>query len=187
MRHMNARDGFSGRGRGEHRHGGGRHGPDTGMGGRRRRLFDSEELRALILSQIAGKPCHGYEIIRALAERSGGSYTPSPGMVYPLLAMLADEGLIRESEAASARKSFTLTLEGEALQATKITDTALLLGRLDSLASVQERTDAEPVRRAMHNLRSVLMARLGREDTCKETIFEAVALIDGAAQKIERL
>jgi hypothetical protein len=51
---------------------------------------------------------------------------------------------------------------------------------------MRERTDAVPIRRAMHNLRSVLMSRLG-DGLDKERMLEATALIDEAARKIERL
>jgi hypothetical protein len=61
-----------------------------------------------------------------------------------------------------------------------------MFARLDALGEMRERTDAVPVRRAMHNLRSVLMHRLG-EGLDKEKLLDAVALIDEAASKIERL
>jgi hypothetical protein len=61
-----------------------------------------------------------------------------------------------------------------------------MLARLDALGAMRERTDAVPIRRAMHNLRSVLMSRLG-DGLDKERMLEATALIDEAARKIERL
>jgi hypothetical protein len=61
-----------------------------------------------------------------------------------------------------------------------------MLARLEALAAMRQRTDAVPIRRAMHNLRSVLLSRLG-EGLDKERMHEAVELIDEAARKIERL
>ena len=43
------------------------------------RPFDSGDLRFVILAMLAEKPRHGYEIIKALGERVGGDYSPSPG------------------------------------------------------------------------------------------------------------
>ena len=54
---------------------------------------------------------HGYEMIREIAERSGGSWKPSPGSVYPTLQMLEEEGLI-SSEETGGKKLFQLTDTG---------------------------------------------------------------------------
>ena len=62
-----------------------------------------------------------------------------------------------------------------------------MFARLAELATVNERTDAMPVRRAMGNLRAVLIHRLGRAGVQSATVHEAVAIIDEAAQRIERL
>jgi DNA-binding PadR family transcriptional regulator len=54
---------------------------------------------------------HGYQIIRQIEERSGGSWKPSPGSVYPTLQLLADEGLI-SAEESNGRKTYSLTPAG---------------------------------------------------------------------------
>lgn len=170
--------------------GGGRegHDPEKRGGGRRGRLFDGAALRLMTLSLIAAEPRHGYDLIRVLAERSGGGWSPSPGQIYPLLTMLTDMGLIREEEAQSgSRKRYAITAEGQTELDGASEETARLFDRLDALASEAARVDPAPVRRAMHNLRAVLMNRLQAADATPETVFEAVALIDGAAQAIERL
>ena len=76
-----------------HRH---RHGPfgGGGRGGRQRR----GNVRAAVLSLLAERPMHGYEIIQEIARRTGGVWSPSPGSVYPTLQMLADEGFISSVE-----------------------------------------------------------------------------------------
>jgi len=61
------------------------------------------EVRAAVLALLAEKPRHGYEIIREIEERSGGSWKPSAGSVYPTLQLLADEGLI-SAEESNGRK-----------------------------------------------------------------------------------
>jgi DNA-binding PadR family transcriptional regulator len=57
-------------------------------------------------------PKHGYEIIKALEERSGGQYAPSPGVVYPTLQFLAEAGLV-QPEQDGERRVFRLTEAGE--------------------------------------------------------------------------
>ena len=69
------------------------------------------EVRSAVLALLAERPMHGYQIIREIEERSGGSWKPSAGSVYPTLQLLADEGLIRAEE-SNGRKIYSLTEEG---------------------------------------------------------------------------
>lgn len=82
-------------------------------GGRRRRtqMFESGEVKFVILRLIREKPRHGYEIIRALEEKMGGYYTPSAGTVYPTLQLLEDEGYVRVEE-TEGKKVYHITPEG---------------------------------------------------------------------------
>jgi len=149
-------------------------------------MFDGGELRLVLLKLIAEKSRHGYDLIRAIEERTNGAYAPSPGIVYPTLTLLSDMGLIGEQASEGARKLFEITTEGTAHLAQNANDVAAMFARLDALGAIRERTDAMPIRRAMHNLKSVLMHRLG-EGLDKDKLHEAVAMIDEAARKIERL
>jgi DNA-binding PadR family transcriptional regulator len=182
--HAGPRGGRSGRGEGGR--GWDEDGPGFGRGGGRRRMFDGGELRLVLLKLIADKPRHGYDLIRAIEERTGGAYAPSPGIVYPTLTLLSEMGLIDEQLAEGARKQFAVTPEGTAHLAEHDAEVVAMLARLDALGAMRERTEAVPIRRAMHNLRSVLMSRLG-DGLDKERMLEATALIDEAARKIERL
>lgn len=57
-------------------------------------VFSHGDLRLYLLSLLAEGPRHGYDIIQALADRTGGTYTPSAGTIYPRLAKLEEEGLV---------------------------------------------------------------------------------------------
>lgn len=81
--------------------------------GRRRQMFESGEMKFVILRLIKEKPRHGYEIIKALEERMGGCYTPSAGTVYPTLQLLEDQGLVKVVE-TEGKKVYHITPEGEA-------------------------------------------------------------------------
>jgi DNA-binding PadR family transcriptional regulator len=172
------------------RHGFGRRGwgdSDEGRG-RRRRIFDSNELRLVLLKLIADQPRHGYELIRAIEDLTGGFYVPSPGVVYPTLTMLQEMGQIEEAPSSTgARKAFGVTPEGSEHLAARKQEVDALFARLAELASVQQRTDGGPVRRAMQNLRMVLINRLERGEAKSETLHDMAAILDEAAQKIERL
>jgi DNA-binding PadR family transcriptional regulator len=173
--------------RGHHGFGrGGRGEADDPRGGRRRRVFASGELRLVLLKLIADQPRHGYELIRAIEELTSGLYVPSPGMVYPILTLLQDMGQIEEATPGGARKQFAVTAEGTEHLAEKRQEVEALFARLSELASARKRSDGGPIRRAMENLRAVLMYRLDR-DVETETLHAAAAILDEAAQKIERL
>lgn len=176
-----------------HGHGWGRDGgPDERRGGRRRRVFDSGELRLVLLQLIGEQPRHGYELIRALEAESGGLYVPSPGMIYPTLTMLQEMGHIAEAAspagaAGSGRKPFALTEAGSAELAERGDEIAALRGRLAELAASRARTEGGPIRRALQNLKTVLVERFERPDVAPDTLHQAAAILDEAAQRIERL
>jgi DNA-binding PadR family transcriptional regulator len=86
----------------------------SGIGGRgfgMGRKLASVDLQLLILRLLADKPHHGYEIIKALDERSRGFYVPSPGMVYPALTYLEEIGHATV-EAEGTRKLYHITDAG---------------------------------------------------------------------------
>ena len=91
-RHGGAHGGFFGFGHhfGEGFGPGGRGGGPGGFGPGRK--LGSADLQLLLLALLAEKPSHGYELIKALEERSSGYYSPSPGMVYPALTYLEELG-----------------------------------------------------------------------------------------------
>jgi DNA-binding PadR family transcriptional regulator len=74
------------------------------------------DVRAAVLSLLAEQPMHGYQIIHEIEQRSGGSWKPSAGSVYPTLQLLADEGLV-SSEESNGRKTYALTEAGLAVAA----------------------------------------------------------------------
>jgi DNA-binding PadR family transcriptional regulator len=99
---------------GEHRsHGhrgrGGRGRPS----GRGRGRAQRGDVRTAILLLLADEPMHGYQIMQAMNDRTGGAWRPSPGAVYPTIAQLEDEGLVTTQE-EGGRRLVTLTSEGQA-------------------------------------------------------------------------
>ena len=93
--------------------GGGRMHRHFGLFGARRRFFGQGDVRLIILKLIGEKPSHGYEIIKAIEDRLGGAYSPSPGIVYPALTLLEEQGLIRVETTDGPRKLYAITPEGE--------------------------------------------------------------------------
>lgn len=114
---------------------------DNGRGGGRfgrGRKFAAAELQLLILALLAEKPCHGYEIIKALDERSNGFYSPSPGMVYPALTYLDEIGRATVATEGT-KKLYQITEDGLAhLEANRAAVDAAL-AQLDWIGRRMER------------------------------------------------
>ena len=70
-------------------------------------------VRYLVLDAVAAQPRHGYEIMQAITERSGGSYKPSPGVIYPTLQMLEELKHVRGADDDS-RRVYSITDAGKA-------------------------------------------------------------------------
>jgi DNA-binding PadR family transcriptional regulator len=155
-------------------------------GGGRRRMFDGGELRLVLLKLIADEPRHGYDLIRAIEEMTGGAYAPSPGVVYPTLTLLGEMGLIEEQASEGAKKRFGATEAGRAHLSEQAELVELLIARLTAVGEHRNRSDHRPVRRAMGNLRLVLKGRL-MDGLEADKLHEIAAIIDDAAQRIERL
>lgn len=165
-------------------------GEDGGRGGRgggRRRLFDNETLRLILLKLIADEPRHGYELIRAIEALSGEAYAPSPGVVYPTLTLLSEMDLIAEQPGEGSRKRFAITEAGQAQIADRRDALDMAMERLAHLAHKARRADGGPVRRAMHNLRFAVQQRMEKDGADEQAMFDIAALIDDAVAKIERL
>jgi DNA-binding PadR family transcriptional regulator len=75
-------------------------------------MFEQGDLKYVILQMLAEKPRHGYEIIKELEERSGGSYAPSAGTVYPTLTLLEDLGYASVATEEGGKKVYSITDEG---------------------------------------------------------------------------
>ncbi|WP_374440863.1 PadR family transcriptional regulator [Stella sp.] len=176
-------DGFAGdRGGPGHGHGRGRGGRDGG-----RRALDSGDLRLVLLHLLEGEARHGYDLIREIETRTGGAYAPSPGVVYPTLSVLDELGHIAEARTEGTRRSFSLTEDGRAHLDAHRAEAEAALARLDALGRDRDRLDTGPVSRAMANLHTVLRDRLAGEAVGRETLLDVAAILDEAAQKIERL
>ena len=114
----------------------------------------------MALALIGDGVSHGYELIRTFGDRSGGAYVPSPGMIYPLLTLLTETGVVEEQGESGGRKSVRLTADGAAQVARDADEATRLFAKLDALAERAARVDPTPVRRAMQGLKMALMDRL---------------------------
>jgi DNA-binding PadR family transcriptional regulator len=175
--------GFHGaRGRADFGDGRGERGSGGGRGGRR--FFDHGDLRLVVLKLIADKPRHGYELIKALEEASGGAYSPSPGVIYPTLTLLEDLGYAAVSDAGGGRKLFTITADGQAnLDANGVAVTAIF----DRMAAIAAKSNAyhPQILRARENLRTAMRLKISGGALNEKQVEAVAAALDAAAKAVE--
>ena len=166
---------------GEHWAGHGRRRFGGEFGGR---LFDTGELRFVILSYIAEKPSHGYEIMKGIGEQMGGAYAPSAGVIYPTLSQLEDEGYATVV-AEGGKKLYTITEAGrKELEANKERIDGLLK-RIRQMGEAFGSGRAPQIMRAIHNFKLALKLRFGQGELTPEQIGKIASIIDAAARDVE--
>ena len=177
------RGGRHGRGHGGPGGHGGRGG--GGRGGPGSRVFHHGALRLVVLALIAETPRHGYEIIKAIEERLAGSYSPSPGVIYPTLTLLQEIGHVTVEE-NEGKKRYSITDEGRAYLAANQSAVDAELARMQEVSKRHGGGPAPQIIRAMENLKLSLRLRMGRGPLSTEELQAVAAAIDAAALSIER-
>jgi len=95
----------------------------------RARMFEKGDLKYVILELLKDKPAHGYELMRALEERMGGFYAPSPGAVYPTLQMLEDLGYVT-AQSQDGKRTYSITEAGTAFLTERRPQVDEIFGRM---------------------------------------------------------
>ena len=153
-------------------------------GGRGRRMFGPGDLRLVLLALIEQEPRHGYDLIKAIETAFGGGYAPSPGVVYPNLALLSDEGLIAGVE-AGGKQVFSVTDAGAIWLAENRAAVDGVMQRMALAARMVSGEQApDVVREAMHTLRQAVVTKPGDwsdDETARvvESLMKAVREISG--------
>jgi len=174
-------------GHGSERFGGHRGGGFGGGRGRRLgRVFEHGDLRYVLLHLIAERPCHGYELIKAIEERLGGMYSPSPGVVYPTLTLLEELGYLRPETAEGTRKLYSITEAGAAFLAANHALVEAILARMAEISRAYAGGPAPEIRRALHNLELALSIRLGKGPLATPQLRTITDALDRVAGEIER-
>lgn len=162
-----------------------RHARGRARGRRLGRLLEHGDLRFVVLALLAEQPRHGYELIKELEERTGGAYRPSAGVIYPTLALLEDEGLVRPSGGEVGRKLYEPTDDGRKLLAEYRSQVDAVFARMAEAAENSD-TSRPRIARAMSNLGMALQNRLSRRPITPEEIDRIVAILDDTASVIEK-
>lgn len=155
-------------------------------GGRGHRVFDHGDLRFVLLALIREKPRHGYELIKAIEEKVGGVYSPSPGVIYPTLTHLEEVGLIESAAQHGPKRLYSITASGGAYLAANSSQIDAIRARMASACQAFGTEPAPELRRAAHNLWTALSLRLGRAPLDADQVRILCELLDRAAADIER-
>ena len=156
-------------------------------GGGRERLFDGGELPLVILHLLAEQPSYGYQLIKTMEERLSGGYAPSPGVIYPTLTLLEEEGLATAAVNEAGKKVYTVSGEGEQhLEANK-RRLDEVLARLEQAGEGFQRGRSPQIMRAFMNLRGAVKARVSRQALTKEQLGKITDAINAAAKAIDEL
>ena len=120
-------------------------------------VFSHGDLRLYLLRLLDEAPRHGYDLMQALSDRTGGTYTPSAGTIYPRLAKLEDEGLVTKT--VDGRKTvYEITDAGRAEVAERAHELeGIEAGLADSVRLIADEVRGS-VREAMKSLRADLAA-----------------------------
>lgn len=154
------------------------------------RVFGHGGMRFVLLQLIDDKPSHGYELIKLIEDRLGGSYSPSPGTVYPTLTLMEEQGFLRVEEAdIGGRKRYCSTDAGRIfLEENRVTVDAMLARMHGGVDGVGPRGGRPPqVMRAIENLKLAMRMRLSREALTAEQANAFAALLDHTAQQLEQI
>jgi DNA-binding PadR family transcriptional regulator len=142
-------------------------------------------MRWLLLSLISDKPRHGYELIKQIEAGMGGTYAPSPGVIYPSLTLLEDMGALTV-EAQGGKKLHVITDEGLRLLDENAEAVAHIKRKMAALSGRSERP-AE-VQTALDAFRSAVRTRLGPDQALSEEQAQALArLIRDMAEKVSEI
>lgn len=178
----------------EHRHGrhgcghdrGSRHSRDHEHGGRRRRgrLLGHGDLRFVILAFLEETPRHGYEVIKAIEEATGGAYSPSAGAMYPTLTLLEEMGWTEAAGEEGGRKRYAITDEGRAALASRRAMVDEIFARMAEVKADQGGRPPAELLEAFDALKATLNAKAGHGGLAPEQTGAVLAALEEATRKI---
>src|SRR5690242_15712456 len=151
------------------------------------RVFEQGDLKYVILRLLAEKHRHGYEIIKELEDRFGGSYAPSPGTVYPTLTMLEDLGYARAMPEESGRKIYEITDQGRKHLEEHSATVDDIFERIAKFVEGFFDTPMADLKHAFASLGRATFYVASRSPSDRERLAKISEILKRAAAEIERL
>jgi DNA-binding PadR family transcriptional regulator len=151
------------------------------------RIFEQGDLKYVILQMLAEKPRHGYEVIKELEERFGGSYAPSAGTVYPTLSLLEDLGYATVTPEDGGKKIYTITDEGRRYLDDNRSAVDDIFERIAELGASFLSDGMGEINRAMGTVGRATYASAGRYFRDKDKVAKVKEVLERAAREIEEI
>lgn len=156
----------------------------SGRQKRRERLLDASDARLLMLHILSQRSAHGYELIKAIEEFSGGEYAPSPSLIYPNLALMEEMGQVAAADDNSDKKAWQLTALGRAELMQQQEKLTAVIARLETLAILVANRAIPSVEEAILQLKGALHQRLSQAELPASTLEKIVITLEKAAKEI---
>jgi DNA-binding PadR family transcriptional regulator len=175
---------------------GGRRGGEAGWGGWgawgtspegpgfKWRFFDRGDLKYVILRILTKKPMHGYEVMRALEEESGGWYKASAGSVYPTLQMLEDQGFVTATP-EDGKKVYAITEEGRKHLADNSDVVDEIVDRVSDFTSRYFRTEMRELTKSFSRFAQVTFERTVKWPGDADVIAQIKEILERATHDME--
>ncbi len=150
------------------------------------RPFERGGLKYLILDLLAERPRHGYDIIRALGDRFGGFYFPSPGAIYPVLQALEAAGhvVLRRED---GRKVYALTEAGRRFLDEHREEVAAVRERVQALCAAATRPELLPIVHRLREIARYLVWQNFKKNLGPEKLPEIEAVLADAHRRIRSI
>lgn len=155
--------------------------------GRRQRFFGHGELRLVILDILTRNASHGYELIKEIETLTLGQYSPSPGVIYPTLELLQDQGAITINTGEGGRKKIVLTPEGRHWLDENREQLSNIQTRLKERTTGHTLRKDPQVKRAIENFKAVLHLKINHQTLSDAQLKQVIGIIDRAALDISQL
>ncbi len=153
----------------------------------RTRFFEHGMLRLVLLALIEKQPRHGYDLIKAIEDLTGGMYAPSAGAIYPTLTLLEEAGEIEAQATEGAKKLYAVTEAGRTTIEENRRAIDAVFARFEGLGrSVGPERDPR-LMRALENFKLALRLKLRGGSLSSDQIDALRQILDETVHRIEAI
>lgn len=145
-----------------------------------RRFLRRGTFRLLVLDALSSKPMHGYEVGKEISAKFSSVYDPSPGVIYPTLQSLQDEGLV-DGRQEEGKTVYTITPQGKAFLSKNLERLQQAL----KVAKGEPGGDQFPIMRSALKLERTI--RICVPEMSKESRMEVSKILDEATERVKTL
>jgi DNA-binding PadR family transcriptional regulator len=152
-----------------------------------RESFSQSDFYFLLLYLLSEKPSYGFELIRAIEEKTEGNYTPKPESVYPTLTGLEDLGYAKVTTEENGKKIYSITAEGKVyLDENKDAVEKVLSIMKDLKEQISSSTMSE-VYQAVKNIGYIVFDNFRQKGWTNQQLKKLVTILDKTAEEIKGL